>query len=130
MKRKLVAVLILISSIPLLITTIFSYQLFTKYLEADFRDLSFKKAETIQMQVDNYISMHMDVLKLLAQNPTIQNFEIANSKVILERAAQNYPNFKPIAVDNNTGWQVVKSDATKLIEVTDRRFYREVLQGA
>jgi len=82
------------------------------------------------MQVDNYISMHMDVLKLLAQNPTIQNFEIANSKVILERAAQNYPNFKPIAVDNNTGWQVVKSDATKLIEVTDRRFYREVLQGA
>lgn len=72
----------------------------------------------------------MDVLKLLAQNPTIQNFELANSKVILERAAHNYPNFKPIAVDNAAGWQVVKSDGTKLIEVTDRKFYREVLQGA
>jgi methyl-accepting chemotaxis protein len=130
LKRKLVALLILIGSIPLLITTIFSYQLFTRYLEADFRDLSFKKAETIQMQVDKYLSMHMDVLKLLAQNPTIQNFDLANSKVILERAAQSYPNFKPIAVDNAMGWQVVKSDTTKLIEVTDRKFYREVLQGS
>lgn len=129
MKRKLVALLILIGSIPLLITTIFSYQLFTRYLDDDFQDLSFKKAETIQMQVDNYISMHMDALRLLAQNPTIQNFELANSKVILERAAQNYPNLRPIAVDNATGWQVVKSDGTKLIEVTDRKFYREALQG-
>jgi methyl-accepting chemotaxis protein len=129
MKRKLIILLVIFSSVPLIAASVFSLSLFSNDMQEEFRQLSSTRAEMVQAEVKVFINKHMELLKLLAKTPAVRGYDIDSVKPVIAEASKTYPSLVPISVDNDKGKQLVKSDNSKLVDVTDRQFYQMAMQG-
>ncbi|MDR3588630.1 MAG: methyl-accepting chemotaxis protein [Negativicutes bacterium] len=129
MKRKLTLLLALIGAIPLLAASMVSFWLFNQNMREDYGRLNFARAEALQYEVTSLIDKHMNVLKLMAGNPAVRSFDLAAASPVLWEAARVYPAMVPVAIDSDKGQQLMKTDATTLIPVHDRKFYQQAMQG-
>lgn len=128
-KKKLIILLLLISSVPLLIVSSVSLFLFSNNLRYDFRDLNTERANLLQTDVSQFIDKHMDVLKLLSKTAAVRSYDVSASKPLLVETSKTYPNFDPISVDSAQAKQIVRSDSLGLVDVADREFYRLAMRG-
>lgn len=129
MKRKLIFLLLFFCSIPLVTSSFLSVFMFSQNMRDDYRLLSMSREENLQSEIKGFMSIHLDVLKLLAKNPAIQSYDVKSIKPVIVDASKTYPNLLPISVDNNKGKQIVRSDDLGLVDVSDRKFYQLALQG-
>lgn len=129
MRRKLITILILFSAIPLLISSLFSLYFYSQNMQAEFQNLSTSKSEVLRTEVASFINKHLELLRLLSKHSAIRALDIPNSFPIIENASKTYPDLIPISIDNDKGKQLVKSDRSTLVDVTDRAFYKQAMQG-
>lgn len=129
MKRKLIALMLIISAVPLLLVSIISLYLFNQNLQNDFRTLSMSRAELLETDVNTFITKHMDVLKHISNTPAIRGYDVTAIKPVIQEASNTYPNFVPISVEPANGKQIVKSDNSALVDVTDRKFFQLAMKG-
>lgn len=129
MKRKLIALMLIISAVPLLLVSIISLYLFNQNLQNDFRILSASRAELLETDVSTFITKHMDALKHISNTPAVRSYDVTAIKPIIQEASNTYPNFVPISVEPANGKQIVKSDNSALVDVTDREFFQLAMKG-
>ncbi|MBP2634742.1 MAG: mcpB 4 [Firmicutes bacterium] len=130
MKKKLLLFLLITSCVPLVIISFVSMYFFDNNVKNSYHDLSRTKLEQLQFEMQGLTNKHLDLLKMLANNPAIRNFDVANSKPILVEASRAFPMMVPIVVDTAKGSQIVKSDDSKLFpDISDRKFFQVAMKG-
>ncbi len=128
MKKNIIILLLLISSIPLLVSAAVSYFLFTKPLEKDYYAVNAGKVEVFKTETEAYINKHMDILKALAQTAAIKKFDLPSAKQEIADVQKVYTDIG-MALSDDKGNQVVRGDNVKLGKVGEREFYKEAMAG-
>jgi len=128
MKKKLVALILLIGVIPVLASFLVFQASVEKNRREDFDRLNTVKVQAIQSDVTALYDKHIAVLKLLARSSAVRSYDLDNVKEILADMEKAYPMFIPVAADRG-GRQVVKTATYSMSGIADRRFYIEAMTG-
>ncbi|MCM0760408.1 methyl-accepting chemotaxis protein [Sporomusa sphaeroides DSM 2875] len=128
MKKKFFILLIIISCIPLLGASLFSFSLYYKSLQDDFYSLSTSELEVLKSETRDYIDKHLEVLRGTAQTAPIRNYDLPAAGQLLSDTQKVFTALA-MTVDDNKGNQLVRGDNAKLVKVGDRTFYQEAIQG-
>ncbi|WP_371371052.1 methyl-accepting chemotaxis protein [Sporomusa aerivorans] len=128
MKKRLIAIMLCVSCIPLIIATAIYYHIFELKLSNDYHEASLQNAEMIQKDVRYFINRNMDALRLLAKNQTIISMDRLAMKSILVSVGKDYPDMLFGVIDMH-GQQISRSDNLALTDVADRPFFKKAASG-
>lgn len=128
MKKNIIILLMLISVIPLLVSSAISHVLFTKPLEDDYYAVNAGKVEVFKTETQAYISKHMEIVKALSRTAAIKNFDLPAAKQEIADVQKVYTDIA-MALSDDKGNQVVRGDDIKLGKVAEREFYKEAMSG-
>jgi len=116
------------SLIPLLIFSVVSVSYFVVSSQIGMYQLSEDKLEIVKAEIDGMLEKNFNTLHIIANQPAIRNFDLANAKNILVDAVKVNPDLI-IALDDSEGQQVVKSNDDALTHIADREFFQKCISG-
>lgn len=128
MKKVILVLFMLVSGIPLLVSTLISHSLFTKPLEDDYYAINASKVEVFKTETQAYINKHMEIIKAVSRTDAVKSLNLPAAKLLLADLKKTYSNIDMV-VSDTTGKQVVRGDDAKLVNVSNRSFYQEALKG-
>lgn len=128
LRTRLFSMLLTTSLIPLLIFSIVSLTFFVSIANKDTYQLSQDKLEIAKSEISGMIEKNINTLYMVANQPAIRNFDLANAKTILIDAVKVNPDLA-IALDNADGQQVVKSNDDAFTNVMEREFFKQAMSG-
>lgn len=128
MKKNILILLMLVSSIPLLISTFISHSLVAKPLEADYQAINSGKVDVFKTEIQSYINKHMEIVKAISRTTAVKNFDLPATKQLIAEVQTIYTDIG-MALSNDKGNQVVRGDDIKLGTVSQRDFYKEAMSG-
>lgn len=129
MKKKLILILLLVGSVPLVLSSLYAMYVMDGNLKKDFQTISLSRATDIQSDIGALMESRMRAVTLLSRLRAVRDFDLPAIKTVLMENIKVYPEIATSAVDNAQGKQAVKSDDTALVDVADRPFYRDAMQG-
>ena len=128
LRTRLFAMLLTTSLIPLLIFSAVSVSSFVVNSRKNIYQLNQDKLDIVKAEIDGMLEKNFNTLHMVANQPAIRNFDLANAKNILVGAVKVNPDLV-IALDNGEGQQVVKSNDDAFTNVTEREFYQKAMGG-
>lgn len=128
MKKRLIAILLSVSCIPLIIASVISFTMFQSKLLDDTDMYGMHEAQAIQNDVRYFISKNMDVLRILSKNEAVISMSPEAIKPVLQKVADDYKDMILI-VDDVNGRQIARSDNLGLASVADRPFFKKAVSG-
>ena len=128
MKKRLVAILLLVGCIPLLLSFAYFYNMV--YDQVIAKNEADNQAAVTAVQVDAryFLETKMGVMKLLAQNPAIYSLNLEAGRPLIVAAGKLHPEMN-IVVDDTKGMQAFRADNLELVGVGSRQFYKDALAG-
>lgn len=129
MRRKLTIMLLLASSLPFIILIAISLNSSIKVAKENAAMENMQRAGIVQEKINNFVDKNLYGLKVMAKNPIIRTYDVEKVKPVLVEDAKVYPDLINIVVTNSNAMQVVKSDDSKLSNVSDRNFYQLAIKG-
>ncbi|MBR2518684.1 MAG: methyl-accepting chemotaxis protein [Selenomonadaceae bacterium] len=135
-KSKLIFLMVLIGMVPLLITMAYtSYNTITSAFEFAEHELSVTD-ELIEKEVYSLLNSNFTALRLMAVNPAVQEYltadpanRAANMKSLVKNANDLFQDGSNIVITGNDGQQLVRSDDSKLVNLKDRDYFSQAMQG-
>jgi methyl-accepting chemotaxis protein len=128
-KKKLISFLLIISILPLLILSAYLYHLIDRTISSNFEELSETQATAIASDISNLIETNMITVRQFAVNPVVQSMNPEAIVPMLEAVNKTMPDVSSIIVNKPDGWQLARSDKAKLIDISKRPYYNEILAG-
>ncbi|NHN28943.1 methyl-accepting chemotaxis protein [Paenibacillus agricola] len=131
MKRKLILILVLFASLPLLIFSVFSLYSNSKELQQNANDLSLVNAKAVQYEVNQLMIQNFDLIKVLSLNSSFQESQLRldTAKLSLTNSVKVHPE-AILTYADVTGQQKIRSDSQPLTNVADRDYFTQVMQTA
>ncbi len=129
MKKKLIAIFMLIGCIPLLIASIyFSLQLYEKTMRENTL-VSTTQLANSKTAIQNVMENNLIILKVLAENPAIKALDPVAAKPVLMNVTAANPELT-FVMDNTGGIPLARGDNVPLnYNVTDRSFFKVAMTG-
>ena len=135
-KSKLVFLLVLIGTVPLLLTIAYtSYNAVVDAFESAENELKVTN-ELIDKEVSALMGNNFTALRLLAANPSVQEYLTAsaenrnqNMKNFVQNANALFRDGSNIILTGNDGQQLVRSDNSKLVNLNGRDYFQQAMQG-
>lgn len=135
-KSKLIFLLVTIGMVPLIITMIISAHLtYTSAFETAEHEMKVQ-TELIGKEASSMMGNNFTALRLLAVNPTVQNYLTAASenrnadmKSLVKGANALFKDSSNIVITDKAGQQLVRSDDSKLVDLSSRDYFKEAMQG-
>ncbi|MDF2958300.1 MAG: hypothetical protein K0S39_35 [Paenibacillus sp.] len=129
LKKKLIMILVLFASLPLLVFSIFSIYSNSKELLQNANELSLNNAKAVQSELKQLIDQNLDLLYVLAQNDTFRAASVKAdaAKALLTASAKVHPE-AILNYTDVTGQQRARSDNLALTNVSDRDYFKQVMQ--
>lgn len=127
-KKKLLLIMLLISVIPLITISTISIKYLSSELEKNAISQCQEYATEVHLQINGYIDKSFIALKAIGANPAIKSFDLAQSKRQLLEVQKVYPE-NSFSLDDAKGNQVVRGDDIPVVNIWDRPFYQQALQG-
>ncbi|MDR3561656.1 MAG: methyl-accepting chemotaxis protein [Negativicutes bacterium] len=128
MKRKLIAILLSVSCIPLVLCSLYFYWIIQQKTIAEFDESSQKSGIAIQGNIAKLMDEQMAALRVLSKNPYVAGLDVANGRQSIVDTQKIYPGLLIIASDA-TGQQVMRGDEIKLVNVSQRKFFQTAVKG-
>ena len=133
---KLISTMILLVSIPLILTTLFSFfSSMNKSLE-DAETINREQAEIIKREYMTIIDQQLRTLQGVANSPyTIAYVKDENSRNDEEMIAYMnslntaFNDGNAIVISDSTGQQLVRTDGGKLSNISEREFFQNAMKG-
>ena len=129
MKKKMVAVMLMISILPLLVLSGYLYQIIDKTIASNFDELSQSQTAAITSDVNSLIENNMITVRQLAVQPLVQSMNAEVTVPLLEAVNKTMPDVSSIIINKPDGMQLSRSDKAKLIDVSQRPYHKEILSG-
>lgn len=120
--------LLITSLVPILVFSIVSETLLISNSQKNTYEVNQNKLEIAKAEISDMLDKHFNTLLTIAKQPAIRNFDLASAKNILVDAVKVNSDLI-IALDNNQGQQVVKSNDDALTQIADREFFKQAMNG-
>ena len=134
--KKLLVFLILMGMLPLLVVLIYSGLRLTTYMEKHAQETCWMKNSIISEHLTNLLQNNFYVLHTLANAPTVLNYiknpNPADEAVIRQLLRNNDELFHDknlTAITDSKGMQLIRSDNTALVNISQRRHFQEAMTG-
>ncbi len=135
-KSKLVFLLVIIGMVPLLVTMAYTlYNTVNSAFEFAKQEL-LVTTELVEKEVAAMMGSNFTALRLLAVNPAVQEYLTAspenrspNMKALVQNANALFKDSSNIVVTANSGMQLVRSDDSKLVDLSARDYFKEAMKG-
>lgn len=127
LRKKVMAIMLVMSFIPLLIVAAVSMRHLSNTLEQETISQCNDMTKQIQIQMGEYLDKTFLVLKTVASNPAVKTYDLAQTKVFLTEASKMNPN--SFSLDDAKGNQVVRGDDIKPANIWERPFFQDALKG-
>jgi methyl-accepting chemotaxis protein len=129
LKKKLILVLVLFTSLPLLLFSIYSIVTNEKELQQNANQISMDNVKAVQYEISALINQNFDLLKVLNQNQVFHNEAINtnDAKALLVAAAKVHPEATLVYTDAS-GQQKVRSDNSALSSLADRAYLKKAVE--
>lgn len=129
MKKKLIILLVLFASLPLLLFSTFSLISNNNELQKNANQISMYNVKAVQYEINMLINQNFDTLNVLAQNDLFHEGAVNTDaiKSLLIASSKVYPETILNYVDT-TGQQKARSDNLALANIADRSYFKQVLQ--
>jgi methyl-accepting chemotaxis protein len=129
MKKKLILVLVLFTSLPLLLFSLYSIVTNEKELQQNANQISMDNVKAVQYEISSMINQNFDLLRVLNQNQVFHNEAIKtnDAKALLVAAAKVHPEATLVYTDA-AGQQKVRSDNSALSSLADRAYLKKAVE--
>lgn len=135
-KSKLILLLVVIGMVPLLVTMAYTmYNTVDSAFEFADHELNVT-TELVEKEVSSMMGSNFTALRLMAVNPAVQAYLTAppenrdpNMKALVRNANSLFQDASNIVITANTGKQVVRSDDSKLVDLSARDYFKEAMKG-
>jgi len=128
LKKKLVIIMLLISFIPLvLLSTVLIRYLSTSLEEAAISQLR-EIAFGVKLQIDGVLDRPITAMKVVASNPAVGAFDLAQTKLFLVQTRKNLSRYFD-CLGRSKGNMAVRGDDSALVNIKDRDYFKEALNG-
>lgn len=128
LRTRLFSMLLITSFIPLLIFSAVSISSFVADSQKNTYQLNRDKLEIAKAEIEGMLDKHFTTLHTIAKQPAIRNFDLEKVKGILVDAAAVNPDLM-LTFDNAEGEQLVKSNDEGLVNVAQREFFQQAMNG-
>lgn len=135
-KTKLLIVFLLISATPLILAVGLNAMNMIADEENDVEREIELRNNLVQMKISELYEKNLDTLRILASTPILQkcledsseqNLKIAESLII--KVNNFFHDDNSVAVANSFGQQIIRSDGLSPVNVAQRSYYYEAMQG-
>lgn len=127
-KKKLLAIMILISFIPLIVFSGVAVQYLGKTLETEIIGECREQAIGVKLQINRYLDKPFASLKSIAANQAVKNLDLPQVKKFLVEVQKVNPE-NTFVLDDLKGNQVVRGDDIPVVNIWERPFYQAALKG-
>ena len=135
-KAKLIVLLVVIGMGPLIITMSFAtYNAINSAFDSAENEMKVQ-TELIEKEVSALMGSNFTALRLLAVNPAVQEYLTAapenrssNMKNLVQNANALFNDASNIVITENSGQQLIRSDDSKLVNLSARDYFREAMNG-
>ncbi|WP_165452560.1 methyl-accepting chemotaxis protein [Paenibacillus thalictri] len=131
LKKRLIAILVLFTALPLLVFAIYSIGTNDKALQKNATQLSMGNAREVQESVNLMIHKNFDVIKTFAQTDAFSTASPANLafiKSFLAATAKEHPESQSVTYLDKTGQQIVRADDKETTSLADRDYFKQAMQ--
>ncbi len=134
-KTKLIAVMILVTVVPLAVAIVVSYVTSTNKALEDAQESLEWQAAYVQSNFDETISVNLNMINSIASNPTIVQFVIGEAGIPLDAVQATLYQYDQVmgddqntAITNEQGMQIARGTGD-CIDVSDREYFKEAMAG-
>ena len=135
-RAKLIFLLIIIGAIPMIIAIVISSSnTISSTIKVVEEDLEIKN-DFIAQDISSMIGNNFIALRLLALNPTVQDYlmthsaaDIPQMKTLIQNSNSLFNDSSNIVLTGNDGEQIVRSDSAKLVNLKSRDYFQEAMRG-
>jgi len=120
--------LLIISLVPLLAFSGVSTSIFGKNARNSIYQVNHDKLEIVKAEVKGMLDKHFATLHIVAKQPAVRNYDLEQVKSILVDAAKVNPDLM-FTLDNAKGDQLVRSNDEDLVNVAQREFFKQAING-
>lgn len=131
MKKQLIIIMTLIGIIPLLIFAGITLPLANSTIKSNAYEINEGNTRQVELKVSSTILLIADVLKVMATNPTVNEYNANNLtgvKSLLVSAGKAHPEAETIIFVNESGQQLAKNNETELTNVSERDYFQAVIK--
>ncbi len=134
-KTKLIAVMILVTVVPLAVAIVVSYVTSTNKALEDAQESLEWQAAYVQSHFDETISVNLNMINSIASNPTIVQYVIGEAGIPLDAVQATLYQYDQVmgddqntAITNEQGMQIARGTGD-CIDVSDREYFKEAMAG-
>lgn len=127
-QKKIILIILMVSCIPLLLLSVISINYVTRSVEEETINQNKLLVSNVKLEINNYIDQPLVALKAIASSPSVQTFDLPQTKNMLVQVQKKYPDISLILVDNK-GNQVVRGDNASLSNIADRAYFQAAFNG-
>lgn len=120
--------LLIISLVPLLAFSGVSTSIFGTNARNSIYQVNHDKLEIVKAEVKGMLDKHFATLHIVAKQPAVRNYDLEQVKSILVDAAKVNPDLM-FTLDNAKGDQLVRSNDEDLVNVAQREFFKQAING-
>lgn len=128
LRTRLLIMLLIISLVPLLAFSGVSTSIFGKNARNSIYQVNHDKLEIVKAEVKGMLDKHFATLHIVAKQPAVRNYDLEQVKSILVDAAKVNPDLM-FTLDNAKGDQLVRSNDEDLVNVAQREFFKQAING-
>lgn len=128
MKKKLITILLIISALPIILVSMFYYQVFQKNIMESYNEFGLIQVQRTQANVNGFMEKHLNALRSMADNPSLKNRDLIATKPLLVVGVKLFSDMSMVMDDLN-GNQIVRGDDTQLGKVGTRDYYKSAVAG-
>lgn len=128
-KKKLIILLVLIGSLPVILTTVVTSYLSHNALVDAVYSNNRTMAESMAKEVNESIESKVNSLLLAASSSDIQSMDTARQLALMKKVAAQYQDMPVLIVADSQGNQTVRTEGT-LSNIRDREYFKQVANGA
>lgn len=129
LRKKLIAIFVLIAAVPLIITTIISSYLSHIALTQDAYDNNRAVATALARELDQMLDAKIKLLTIMSRDPVMLSMNPAQQLPLLRNIGNQYSDMTSLIVADAQGIQTVRTEGT-LSRVDDRPYFKELVNGA
>lgn len=129
LKLKLVIFFVLVAVLPLLAGGIWTAVGVRNHLFMNIHTQNNMLAHQLSDGTDQLIRDRVNLVKTLAHMPQVIKMDPAELKPLLKSIKEKNPDIDAVGIMNSTGTQIARSDETKLLDLKDRSYYKDVVAG-
>jgi len=127
-KKKIIAIMVLMTFIPLVLLSVISINYLAKAIEEETIKQCREQTANVKLEVEAYLNRPLTAIKVVATAPAVRAFDLAQTKLILTQLQNTYPDLA-FLLDDAKGNQVVRGDNLSLSNIADRGYYQAAMKG-